>query len=162
MEKVSIKLLRSAVLSTQKSVHRTANIRSYMDTFKNCHIWQDFPSGYGGSPNSCGPLVGWRLVISGWWWPSLPSPKNGKDGQHQKLLTLQWVAAVFFYLDKFHPDTCVPGHLSCPDKKPWTRATRTIRGASSMIPCWCIYSMTYEIFVIREKSKCKISPGASL
>ena len=44
MEKVSIKLLRSAVLSTQKSVHRTANVRSSMDTFKNCHIWQDFPS----------------------------------------------------------------------------------------------------------------------
>ena len=34
MEKVSIKLLRSAVLSTQKCVHRTANVRSSMDTFK--------------------------------------------------------------------------------------------------------------------------------
>ena len=34
MEKVFIKLLRSAVLSTQKCVHRTANVRSSMETFK--------------------------------------------------------------------------------------------------------------------------------
>ena len=32
--KVSIKLLRSTVLFTQKCVHRTANVRSSMDTFK--------------------------------------------------------------------------------------------------------------------------------
>ena len=43
-KKVSIELPRSAVLSTQKCVHRTAKVRSSMDTFKNCHIWQDFPS----------------------------------------------------------------------------------------------------------------------
>ena len=58
--KVSIKLPRSgssvrmkcrqqnclgpAVLSTQKCVHRTAKVRSFMDTLKYCHIWQESPS----------------------------------------------------------------------------------------------------------------------
>ena len=41
IENVSIKLLRSAVLSTQISVHRTAKVRSFMDTLKYCHIWQE-------------------------------------------------------------------------------------------------------------------------
>ena len=44
LKKVSIKLPRSAVFSTQKCVHRTAKVRSSIDTFKNCHLWQEFPS----------------------------------------------------------------------------------------------------------------------
>ena len=44
IENVSIKLLRSAILSTQKSDHRTAKVRSFMDTLKYCHIWQESPS----------------------------------------------------------------------------------------------------------------------
>ena len=50
IENVSIKLLRSAVLSTQKSAHRTAKVRSFMDTLKYCHIWQESPSVKDGSP----------------------------------------------------------------------------------------------------------------
>ena len=35
-----------------------------------------FSSSIGGFPNSCGLLSGWNLVISGWWWPSLPFSGN--------------------------------------------------------------------------------------
>ena len=45
---------------------------------------------FGEFPDSCGLLVLWNLLISGWWWPSLPS------STYLKLRTLWWETLEFF------------------------------------------------------------------